>query len=318
MQDLTEAGKQKISDLAHRYGVSTDAVMAMLQALVHGNGMMAQFNHPDLGGSGQWMRGGMIMVGDMFNNALKAKIDGLCNELSQLLAQQPAVLQPSASQSQHQSRGGQQQQQGGQGRFGQAIISPDASLFISPGGQQQQQQGGHGIFGQAGTSPEVSLFIPGGQGASGNWWPGDLGSPSSTGSQNDIRYAYFPASRRLAVEVHGHVTVYDTLDHQIGGVSQQQSTDASLTFTSQHGTVSVASLPVVSTPGVTPKATSGVTPKAPSAPAAEAQPASPPRAEAAQEKDIFAKIEQLAELERKGILTKEEYAAKKTELLGRL
>jgi len=297
MQDLTEAGKQKINDLAHRYGVSTDAVMAMLQALVHGNGMMAQFNHPDLGGSGQWMRGGMIMVGDMFNNALKAKIDGLCNELSQLLAQQPAVLQPSASQSQLQSRGG-----------------------------QQQQQGGHGIFGQAGTSPEVSLFIPGGQGVSGNWWPGDLGSPGSTGSQNDIRYAYFPASRRLAVQVHGHVTVYDTLDHQIGGVSQQQSTDASLTFTSQHGTVSVADLPVVSTPGVTPKAASGVTPKAasdvtpkaPSATAAEAQPASPPRAEAAQEKDIFAKIEQLAELERKGILTKEEYAAKKAELLGRL
>src|SRR5208337_808730 len=162
-------------------------------------------------------------------------------------------------------------------------------------------------------SPEVSLFIPGGQGASGNWWPGDLGSPSSTGSQNDIRYAYFPASRRLAVQVHGHVTVYDTLDHQIGGVSQQQSADASLTFTSQHGTVSVASLPVVSTPGVTPKAASGetpkatsdVTPKAPSATAADAQSASPPRAEAAQDKDIFAKIEQLAELERKGILTKE-------------
>src|SRR5271165_4415925 len=282
MQDLTEAGKQKINDLAQRYGVSPDAVMAMLQALVHGNGMMAQFNHPDLGGSGQWMRGGMIMVGDMFNNALKAKIDGLCNELSQLLAQQPAVLQPSASQSQFQSRGG-----------------------------QQQQQGGHGIFGQAGTSPEVSLFIPGGQGASGNWWPGDLGSPGATGAQNNIRYAYFPASRRLAVQVHGQVTVYDTLDHQIGGVSQQQSADASLTFTSQHGTVSVASLPVVSTPGVTPKAASDVTPKAPSAPAAEAQTASPPRAEATQDKDIFAKIEQLAELERKGILTKEEYAAKK-------
>jgi hypothetical protein len=281
MRDLTEAGKQRISDLAQRYGVSTDAVMALLQALVHGNGTMAQFNHPELGGSGQWLRGGMIMVGDMFNNALKAKIDGLCTELAQLLAQQPAVVLPGASQSQYQSHGGQQQQQGGKG-----------SLF------------------QGGTSPEVSLFVPGGQGVSGNWWPGDLGSPTTSGSQNNIRYAYFPASRRLAVQVHGHVTVYDTLDHQIGGVSQQQSSDASLTFTSQHGTVSVASLPVISPTGVTP-------PKEASSPAAT-QPATPPRAEGSPDKDIFAKIEQLAELERKGILTKEEYAAKKAELLGRL
>jgi uncharacterized repeat protein (TIGR03803 family) len=27
----------------------------------------AQFSHPEFGGSGQWMRGGMIMVSDMFN-----------------------------------------------------------------------------------------------------------------------------------------------------------------------------------------------------------------------------------------------------------
>jgi hypothetical protein len=282
MQNLTEAGKQKVNDLAQRYGVSADAVMALLQSLIHGNGTMAQFNHPELGGSGQWMQSGMIMVGDMFNNALKAKIDGLCTELAQLLAQQPVVLHPGVAQSQYQSHGG-----------------------------QQQQQGGKGSFFQGGTSPDVSLFVRGGHGFSGNWWPGDLGTPSATGSQNDIRYAYFAAARRLAVQVHGHVTVYDTLDHQIGGVSQQQSGDASLTFTSQHGTVPVASLPVISTSGVTP-------PRASSAPAAEAKPASTPRAEAAQEKDIFAKIEQLAELERKGILTKEEYAAKKAELLGRL
>ena len=50
------------------------------------------------------------------------------------------------------------------------------------------------------------------------------------------------------------MTVYDTLDHQIGGVSQQQGAGASLTFTSQHGTVPVASLPVVSIDGVAQKA----------------------------------------------------------------
>jgi len=31
------------------------------------------------------------MVGDMFNYSLKSKVDGLCSELSQLLAQQPFV-----------------------------------------------------------------------------------------------------------------------------------------------------------------------------------------------------------------------------------
>jgi hypothetical protein len=41
--------------------------MTLLQALVNSNGTMAQFSHWELGGGGQWMRGGMTMVGDMFN-----------------------------------------------------------------------------------------------------------------------------------------------------------------------------------------------------------------------------------------------------------
>jgi hypothetical protein len=44
----------------------------------------------------------------------------------------------------------------------------------------------------------------------------------------------------------------------------------------------------------------------------------PPRTEAAPEADIFAKIERLADLRQKGILSEEEFAAKKTELLARL
>ncbi|MGA9320293.1 MAG: SHOCT domain-containing protein [Xanthobacteraceae bacterium] len=52
-------------------------------------------------------------------------------------------------------------------------------------------------------------------------------------------------------------------------------------------------------------------------------PASPPnlepdRAETAQEIDIFAKIERLADLQQKGIVSQEEFAAKKAELLSRL
>jgi hypothetical protein len=38
--------------------------------MVHGRGAMAQFNPPELGGDGQWMRFGMAMVGDRFNLTL--------------------------------------------------------------------------------------------------------------------------------------------------------------------------------------------------------------------------------------------------------
>ena len=50
---------------------------------------MAQFSHPEFGGSGQWMAGGAIMISDMFNNALKARVDALCNELSALIRSEP-------------------------------------------------------------------------------------------------------------------------------------------------------------------------------------------------------------------------------------
>ena len=86
MQQLTSEGQQKVTELAQRYGVSTEAVLTLLHALVHGHGTMAQFDHRELGGRGQWMPGGMVMVGDMFNQALKATVDGLCTELVSLLA----------------------------------------------------------------------------------------------------------------------------------------------------------------------------------------------------------------------------------------
>ena len=44
----------------------------------------------------------------------------------------------------------------------------------------------------------------------------------------------------------------------------------------------------------------------------------PSRAATAQESDIFAKIERLADLHQKGILSTEEFATKKAELLSRL
>jgi hypothetical protein len=68
MDPLSPQGRKIIEEPAQRYGVSTQAVTTLLQAVMRGNGTMAQFSHPELGGSGQWLQGGMTMIGDMFNS----------------------------------------------------------------------------------------------------------------------------------------------------------------------------------------------------------------------------------------------------------
>jgi len=282
MKQLTPEGQQIINNIAQRYHFSPDAVFSMLQSVINGNGSMAQFNHPEFGGSGQWMKGGMIMLGDMFNNGLKNSVGGLCQELSDLIANQPGLIQSGSFQSQHQ--GTQQQSNYG-------------------GGNQQQQN-------SSGPTGPVSLFVPPPAGSSGNWWPAGLQFPTSTGSQNNVRYAYFATIRRLAIEVNGHVTLYDTLDHQIGGFSQQQSVGGSITFTSQYGLVDVKTLPIISI--------DNVPVQTPNQSQSSFQPSPVNTQLTNQEADIFGAIEKLANLKDKGILTDAEYSAKKAELLARL
>src|SRR5271170_5758485 len=105
MKNLTPEGARRLEDAAMRHGVSLDAVSVLLDALAQSNGSQAQFNHPDLGGMGQWSQGGMIMVGEMFNHGLKHRVDALCNELAGLLDSQPS-LTTVARQSQSQGRSG--------------------------------------------------------------------------------------------------------------------------------------------------------------------------------------------------------------------
>jgi hypothetical protein len=270
MPELTPEGRKIVDELAQRHGVSRDAVTTLLAALAAGHGSQAQFNHPELGGMGQWSPG-MVMVGDMFNHGLKARVDALCSELARLLNDGTLIEeQPLAFQSQAQS-------QGGTGR--------------------------------------VSLSFPGLR-TSGAWWPAELGAPSSTGAQNDLRYAVFPSARRLAIARGGQVAVYDTADHRITGFSQQQGADQSLTFTSQRGLVRVADLAVVPTapPGVEHRKAQGPHTGVP-APTEEVREAAPPPGPPA---DIFAMIERLADLRQKALITEQEFEAKKTELLARL
>jgi hypothetical protein len=274
MPNLSPEGLRIVADVAQRHGVSLDAAVALLGALAQGNGRQAQFNHPDLGGMGQWSEGGMIMVGDMFNQGLKHRVDALCNELAGLLHSQPSL-----------------------GAVGLA---------------QSQTQGGVG----------VSLFVAGSPSAS-QWWPAELGSPASTGAQNDLRYAFFPDARRLAIQQDGRVRVHDTGEHRLSGFSQQQGGGQSLTFMSQFGLVRVADLPLVHPQGDQSQdqpPASAVPPRTPEAAPSAAPFAAPTAAPVATfaADDILRTIERLAELRRKDILTEEEFSAKKAELLARL
>ena len=286
MSDLTEQGREIVDDLSQRHGVSPAAAQHMLVAVLNGNGSMAQFSHPEFGGSGQWMSGGMTMVSDMFNNYLKGRVDSICSDIAATLQRQPGLLQAGSFQSQSQSGSGTQVQTAGD-------IRGESNLFV--------------------PDPEL------------NWWPKELGRPNATGSQNDIRYAYFSSSRRLAVKTGNSVWVYDTHDHQIAGFSQQQGISGNITFTSQFGTVALNSLPLVTRDGqsvteafvkpiaaktfVIPPDASPVLPPAPVT--AAISPRQP-------EGDIFTAIEKLGDLKAKGILTDDEFSEKKKELLSRL
>jgi hypothetical protein len=75
-----------------------------------------------------------------------------------------------------------------------------------------------------------------------DWWPSGLGPPGAVGAQNELRYAVFPETRRLVLDDHGIISIYDTGNHRIFGVAQAQSSDQTLSFTSQDGLVRVADL----------------------------------------------------------------------------
>ena len=56
MSNLTPDGLRMVAEVASRHGVSLEAAFAVLDLLALSNGTQAQFNHPDLGGMGQWSR----------------------------------------------------------------------------------------------------------------------------------------------------------------------------------------------------------------------------------------------------------------------
>jgi hypothetical protein len=279
------ADEQTIREVAGRCGFSPAAVSSMLEAVRIGQGRMAQFDHPEFGGAGQWMRGGMTMISDMFNATLKARVERLCDELSRIAAQ--------AARDDEDRR---------HSRRDEGLQSATSD------------RGGAARGASADGFPSVAARWWNVDDES--WWPPELGRPNGAGAQNGIRYAYFNAARRLAINSGSDVTVYDTLDHRIGGVSQQQSARGSLSFSSQHGLVDISTLPVVTgepKQQPAPKSEPRPAPKSEPRPAHESEPRPAPDGS-----DVFATIEKLADLHSRGILSEAEFAEKKAELLRRL
>jgi hypothetical protein len=267
MRSLSPAAREQLDKIAGQHGVSSDTALMLLQALAAGGGTMAQFSHPELGGMGQWSQGGMVMVGDMFNQGLRYRVDALCTELAAMLH--------------------------------------DSGPFLPSQGQTSVALGGA-------------------------WWPAELGSPVASGGQNDMRYAYFPQHHRLAVLERGALQVYDTGEHSISGVSQQQSAEQSLSFSSDHGTIRLADLTQVNSSINTSLAPQPPAPEYPPAPPQQAaarfvssDPVPPPAlprqvVAPVSASDPLDLLERLAALRQKGVLSEEEFAAKKAELLGRV
>lgn len=256
MKALTKEGQESVNELAAKYNLRPETVENLLHEVVRGNGTMAQFNLPELGGRGQWMKGGMTMVGDMFNNSLRANVDKLCRELADLIS--TTVL------------------------FKEKDATGDAEEKV---GYQ---------FGQVSTS-----------------WPSVFGNPTSTGSQNNFRYAYFGPVHRLIIEENGKRTIYDTKHHQISGVSQQQGAGNSYRFTSQEGAVDLDSLEVVSDPDKPQQPTPEISYDVTATADLRSGDQSP-------QDIIISTIGKLNILFERGQISEEEFKAKKEELLARL
>lgn len=186
MGHFNQADLKKIDALAKDYSLSRETIIHLLDALLATNGTMAQFDADELGGQGQWMKDGSTMIGDMFNESLKVKVDKLASHLSKMIA--------------------------------------NDEFSSSPTNHSQTHTNHHA------------------------WWPSELGTPTATGSQNDMRYAYFAKPKRLVVDNNGKLTIYDTLDHEIYAFSAKQgfSETSNIAFKSNLGIVHLSDLKKVS------------------------------------------------------------------------
>lgn len=278
MSRQTPAAQPHIDTLAQRHAFSETAIAHLLTAVADGQTQMAEFDHPDFGGPGMWMAGGMLMLSRPNDHRLKARVEALCEELGALLRAEPGLVENTSIR-----------------RSTVAAVSQSQSQHSS--GTPSHDNARHRATSAARSAD--------------SGWPSALGTPNVTGAQNGLSYAWSADTARLAIDDGATITLYDTGDHQINGVSQQQSdAHGSLTLTSQHGAVVLSDLPTIDT------ATAGA--DRPTHPPESASTSSRTPAPDHGHDDIFTAIERLGELRARDLITEDEFSAKKTELLARL
>ena len=215
--------QQTIGRLSERYQVSAEAVETLARAMQRSGGKLAQFNHPELGGYGQWMPG-MTQIGDMFNRPLRDRVESLCHDLSAALT------------SEDQRSSSEQTEDIFPLRTTSGAPRPSDISVMEP------------MKPMSPMKPMEPMKPMKDMGAD-KWWPDSLGdSPNTAGGQNDIRYAYFSGKNRLAVDRGGgKISVYDTTGHDVSGVQQKQGSGGSgLVFTSEKGEMDLDTLKEVS------------------------------------------------------------------------
>ncbi|MGI4977892.1 MAG: SHOCT domain-containing protein [Janthinobacterium lividum] len=265
MGELGSGVRRRLEAVGRAHGFGPEATLCLHRALAAGGGM-AQFSHPELGGLGQWAGGGMTMIGEMGNPALRRRVGALCAALA--------------------------------AEAGRAAPDP------------------------VGDAPD--------RGAAA-WWPAGLGTPASSGAQGDAAYAWFPQARRLAVRHAGGVAVYDTAGHAISGLSQDGGAAPSLRLHAGGREIALSDLALAGEPGrgwtrpcvaEAPPAGEAEVPGGAAATGAvregPGEAAGVPARIAERGDDPIVLIERLSALQARGVLTEQEFAAKKTELLARV
>jgi hypothetical protein len=291
MSDITEHGQRVIAALASEYGLSPGAVEQMARAVSRGGGTMAQFDISELGGSGQWMAGGMTMVGDMFNHGLKARVEGLCATLSNAMVEAAffAAPQTLAGAAWWPDGLGHAAALGGQNQCRYAYFPDSRRIAFDPGNGQP-------VVLLDTLDNRIGGFS---QQQSG---PGDPFLGVSCSSQN----GQFPLSSLPRVTLGGSA---QTTEDAAGAAPAQEAPPAPVQQPEDTPEPQAASLmetqPVL--PPVAP----------PPAMAAEPSPSASPAGTTDPDK-ILSAIARMAELRDAGILTDEEFSTKKRDLLARL
>jgi hypothetical protein len=305
--------------VARRHGFSQDAVDHLWSALVRGDGRMAQFDHPEFGGAGQWMQGGMTMVSTMFEGRLQRRVAALCDDLA-------AVHRQAADATAAQDASGEARQ-GPAGAPG-AREPGDAAASASrgdwwPAGLGRPASSGAQDGMRYAWFPESRRLVVESDGRRTVYDTGSHRIGGVSQQQGGVAGLAFASQHgtidlaQLPVAHAGHPCATDAGPPQPATAPRAADDRPSDAAPPRDDRVPARG-------AVAPEAPGHPTPQrprdaaGPARPAPSAAVAAPGPAAAHDPERVLALLEKLADLQARGILSAEEFAAKKTELLGRI